>query len=296
MRQFDPGFAAHIASGATTLANCWLITRTDGVALGFTDHDETLSFAGQDYLPASGLDGSGAAQALGPQVDTSEVLGVLTSDAISEDDILLGRYDGATVAAWRVNWRDVSQRALLSRATIGEITREDGAFRAELRSGQQALNQVRGRIYSALCDATLGDARCGIDLANPLYAGAATVTAVRDRNRIAVSGLGTFDAGWFALGRATWTSGARAGLKDAILSHVREGSDDILAFAAPVGDGVVTGDTLAVTAGCDRLFSTCRDRFANVVNFRGFPHIPGNDFVLSYPRSGDPLNGAALFK
>ncbi len=296
MRQFDPAFAAHIATGATTLATCWLITRTDGVVLGFTDHDETLSFGGHDYVPANGLDGSGQSQALGPQVDTSEVTGVLSSAAISENDILLGRYDGATVETWRVNWRDVSQRALLSRATIGEITREDGAFRAELRSGQQALNQVRGRIYSALCDATLGDARCGIDLTNPLYSGTATVTAVRDRNRIAVSGLGAFDVGWFTLGRANWNSGARAALKDAILAHSREGSDDILAFGTPVGDNVIVGDTLGVTAGCDRQFTTCRDRFANVANFGGFPHIPGNDFVLSYPQAGDPLDGAPLFK
>jgi len=295
MRSFDPGFAAHIATGATTLASCWTITRGDGVVLGFTDHDETLSFGGQDYIPANGLDGSGQSQALGAKIDTSEVTGVLSSDAIDEDDILLGRYDGATVETWRVNWRDVSQRALLSRTTIGEITREDGAFRAELRSGQQALNQVRGRIYSSFCDATLGDTRCGIDLSNPLYSATATVTGVRDRNRVVVSGLAAFDVGWFTLGRASWTSGARDGLKDPILAHSREGTADILTFSAPVGDRVVIGDTVTVSAGCDRQFSTCRDRFANVADFRGFPHIPGNDFVLSYPRSGDPLDGAPLF-
>ena len=41
------------------------------------------------------------------------------------------------------------------------------------------------------------------------------------------------------------------------------------------------GDTFVVTAGCDKRFDTCRDRFDNAVNFRGFPHIPGNDFVVA---------------
>jgi hypothetical protein len=219
MRTLDPGFKAHIESGATTLATCWKITRTDAVVLGFTDHDLTLSLGGVDYLPAHGLDGSEVPQKLGPQVDTSEVLGILSSEAIVEADIDAGLYDGAAVETWRVNWRDVTQRLLMRRGTIGEIVREDGAFRAELRSGQQALNQVRGRIYSVYCDAVLGDSRCTVAHDHPNFA-----------------------------------------------------------------------------LGCDRALTTCRDRFANVANFRGFPHIPGNDFVLTYPRSGDALNGAPLFK
>jgi hypothetical protein len=219
VRTLDLGFKSHIESGATTLATCWKITRKDALVLGFTDHDVTLGFTGTSYAPAHGLDGSEAPQKLGAQVDTVEVLGVLNSEAITEADIDAGLYDGAEVETWRVNWRDVSQRLLLRRATIGEIVREDGAYRAELRSGQQALNQVRGRIYSVYCDAVLGDARCTVAHDHPSF------------------GL-----------------------------------------------------------GCDRALGTCRDRFDNVANFRGFPHIPGNDFVLRYPRTGDALDGAALFK
>ena len=216
MRTLDAGFAAHIASGATTLASCWKITRTDAVVFGFTDHHQTLSFGGTDYLPM--LDGSEVPARLGAQIDTGEVIGVLRSDAISEDDIAAGLFDGAAVETWRVNWRDVSQRVQLRRATIGEIVREDGQFRAELRSGQQALNRVRGRVYSPFCDAVLGDARCTVSHAHPDFA-----------------------------------------------------------------------------LGCDRQLGTCRDRFANVANFRGFPHIPGNDFVLRYPRADEAHDGGALF-
>ena len=56
MRTLDLGFKTHIESGATTLATCWKITRTDAVVFGFTDHDQVLSFGGTDYLPM--LDGS----------------------------------------------------------------------------------------------------------------------------------------------------------------------------------------------------------------------------------------------
>ncbi|MEO6014096.1 MAG: DUF2163 domain-containing protein [Devosia sp.] len=219
MRTLDVGFKAHVESGATTLANCWKLTRRDAMVLGFTDHDQTLSFGGIDYEPMHGLDGGEVGAKLGSQVDTTEIIGVLHSDAIEEADIAAGLYDGATVETWRVNWRDVGQRLLQRRATIGEIVREDGQFRGELRSGQQALNRVQGRLYSPLCDALLGDARCKVSPSHPHF------------------GL-----------------------------------------------------------GCDRQIGTCRDRFGNVANFRGFPHIPGNDFVLTYPRSDDPLEGSPMYR
>lgn len=216
MRTLDLGFRTHIESGTTTLATCWKISRTDDAVFGFTDHDQALSFDGTDYLPM--LDGGEVPARLGGQVDTAEVIGVLRSDAISEEDLAAGLFDRAAVETWRVNWRDVNQRVLLRRATIGEIVREDGQFRAELRSGQQALNRVRGRVYSPLCDAVLGDSRCKVLPEHPDFA-----------------------------------------------------------------------------LGCDRQLKTCRRRFDNVENFRGFPHIPGNDFVLRYPRDDRDLDGGALF-
>ncbi len=294
MRTLDTGFKAHVESGATTLCQCWRIERTDGVVLGFTDHDEGLSFDGIDYIPAHGLDGGEVAHKLGPQTDTSEVVGILHAAAITEDDILLGRYDGAVVECWRVNWRDVTQRHLLRRSSIGEIVREDGAFRAELRSAQHALNRPQGRIYQALCDASLGDARCGVDLDAPAYRAEAAVLAVEDRFRLRVGGVAGFAEGWFGFGRAVWSSGRRAGLTDDIARHARTGGADIFGFAAPVGEWVVPGDAFTAFAGCDRRFATCAEKFANGINFRGFPHVPGNDFVLRYPREGEPRDGRKL--
>jgi uncharacterized phage protein (TIGR02218 family) len=294
MKALDPAFAVHVASRATTLATCWRLTRRDGAVLGFTDHDRTLRFDGTDFLPAAGLDGGEVAHKLGAQVDTSEIVGVLASEAITEDDILLGRYDGALVETFRVNWRDVSVRDLAARATIGEIAREDGRFRAELRSGQQALNVPKGRLYQSLCDAELGDARCGVGLADPAFRALAVVSDIRDRFRLEISGVAAFAEGWFGFGTANWSSGRRSGILDRIQSHRRLGGADIFAFSAPVGDWVAVGDALAATAGCDRRFATCRAKFANAANFRGFPHIPGNDAVLSYPRTGATFDGAPL--
>ena len=296
MRVLDVGFAAHLAQSETTLCTCWRLERSDGLVLGFTDHDRSLSFGGTEYAPTFGLDGSEVPDRLGAQVSTSEVLGVLASPSITEDDIMLGRYDGAQVQTWRVNWAEVSQRLLLRRDAIGEIVREDGVFRAELRSVHEGLNATHGRIYQGLCDAQLGDVRCGVALDDPQWTALATVTGMDDANGITVAGLEDHAEGWFAFGAATWVDGRRQGLRDAVTGHGRAGGIDRLSFALRVGDWVDVGDTLSVTAGCDRRFATCQEKFGNTVNFRGFPHIPGSDYLLRYPREGDQLDGRAVVK
>jgi uncharacterized phage protein (TIGR02218 family) len=294
MRALPAGLAAHLAQDETTTAHCWRVVRNDGVVLGFTDHDRMLVVEGTECRPTHGLDGGEFPARLGQQVETGEVLGVLDSAAISEDDIMLGRYDGARVETWLVNWADASQFLKLRVDTIGEIVREDGVFRAELRSPQQALNVTRGRVYQGLCDAVVGDGRCGVDLDLPAHRGTAVVTAVIDDFQVRVSGLAGFDAGWFGFGVGTWTDGQRQGLADPVLTHRRDPDGDVLGFASRVGDWIGIGDVLSVTVGCDRRFATCRARFGNEVNFRGFPHIPGSDYVLRHPRQGDAMDGRAV--
>lgn len=296
MRELDPLFAAHLAGGATNLCTCWRLIRTDGAALGFTDHDVTLTFDGTGFEPATGGDGSEQAAKLGGATDTSELMALLTSDAIAESDIRLGRYDGAEVETWRVNWRDTEMRHLLRRDRIGEITLEDGVFRAELRSAQADLNRKQGRLYQALCGTTLGSPACGIDLDDPAYRADGAVVSVEGTRRLRVSGLTGFAVGRFSLGSLEWVSGNKTGLFDRIAAHGRDALGDWLDLDSEIAEWVAPGDTFVAHAGCDRLFSTCRTKFGNGVNFRGFPHIPGSDFVLTYPRQGDVLNGAPLIR
>jgi len=193
-----------------------------------------------------------------------------------------------------VNWSAVGQRVLMRRGAIGQVRRGRLAFVAEVRSLAHILNQTVGRTFQHACDAELGDARCGVDLDDPAHKGTGSVTALAGDRSFTVSGLGGFAAGWFTLGRLTWTSGANAGRVAEVTSHdVVAGARRLTLLEAPVRS-IAVGDDFVVRAGCDKRLETCRDRFANVVNFRGFPHIPGQDTVIRYPNRGDANSGDVL--
>ncbi|QFR31726.1 DUF2163 domain-containing protein [Ancylobacter sp. TS-1] len=279
MKTIPPGLAAALAGGVTTLARGWRLTRRDGVVIALTEHDEDLFVDGTLFRAASGASGSEDASALGFAVGGGEMSAALTSDLIDEADLDAGRYDGAAIELILADWSAPENFLVLRRATLGEVRREGGSFQAELRGLSAALNMVRGRLFTAGCDADLGDARCTVALDGPAYRADGTVAGVEGPGLLTASGLDAHAAGWFAQGRLVFTGGANEGFATEVKAHGIDGGARLELWQRPPAP-LAPGDGFTVTAGCDRRFETCRDRFANTANFRGFPHMPGNDAVL----------------
>ncbi len=296
MRQFSNDFANHIALGETNLATCWRITRQDGIVLGFSNHDEELEFDNTIFKPNFGADIGEVASKLGAQTDSSEIVGIINSDSISEKDILLGFYDGAKVETFMVNWKDPNMHELLRTDYIGEITRTDNIFRVELRSAQVELNIAKGKIYQSFCNARLGDNDCTIDLEQPQYKTDIIVNEIRDDFTIITDLISGIDNGYFSFGKAIWLDGERKNKADIITKHNNIDNQSHISFSEPIRDWVKIGDSLTIYAGCNRHFDTCRDKFSNIINFRGFPHIPGDDFILRYPTKSSQFNAEPLVK
>ena len=204
MKSFPATLQTHLDSGTTTLAWCWRLTRNDGVVFGFTDHDRSLTFDGTTFEPESGFTASEIRSGSDLSVDAQEAEGVLSSDTITETDILDGRWDNASVEIWRVNWQDTESRALLRRGAIGQLRRGRLHFVAEMRSLSHVLGQTIGRTFQASCDAAPGDARCGVNLNDPAFKDTGTVVLLSGNRGFTVSGLSNFAEGWFALGTLQW--------------------------------------------------------------------------------------------
>ncbi|SEO15754.1 phage conserved hypothetical protein BR0599 [Paracoccus alcaliphilus] len=294
MKSLAPDLQSHLDDGTTTLAWCWRITRADGMTLGFTDHDRALAFGGTDFEPESGLSASEIRAGSDLSADSQDAEGALTSDRITETDILDGRWDNALVEVWRVNWEAPGQRVLIRRGSIGELRRGRVAFVAEVRSLAHVLGQTVGRVFQGTCDAALGDSRCGVNLNDAAYTGTgAVVDRVRDR-AFTASGIGGFASGWFAFGYLEWTSGPNSDRQAEIMLHeLASGIVTITLLEAPVRP-VGGGDAFTIRAGCDKRSATCTAKFANILNFRGFPNIPGQDAVIRYATADGGHEGAVL--
>lgn len=259
----------------TSLAICWRLERRDGAGLGLTSHDRPLIVDGVHYEPSPGMIPAAVRSELGLEPRSSEVAGSLTSAAISDADVAAaGRWDGAALKLFAVDWEQPEADGLaLLEGELGQVTTRDGALEAELLGAATKLEGPICPSTSPECRAELGDPRCRVDMAG---------RRVRARV-IGVSGhVVTVDQPVderFRFGEMRFLAGPANGQRRRILAvegqqlHLRSAP-----FAA-----VVAGTPVELVEGCDKRLATCSARFGNAGNFRGEPHLPGNDLLTRYP-------------
>lgn len=298
MKRLPQGLAAHVATGETTLCRAWRVTCRDGFRLGLTEHDQRLVFDSTVFEPGTGFAATEASSASGLAAPGAEVRGGFSSEAITEADLAAGRYDGARVELFLVNWQaPEDQHVLVTVQEIGEVSRAGPGFSAELRSFAHRLQQPEGRIYNRRCDADLGDARCRVNMTVANRRVSAVVAQVLAADHVAVSGLPDLVEGHFRLGHLRFDAGLLAGRRVAIEeSGAAEGGLVMLRLWLPLEARPAAGDAVTLTVGCDKSFATCREKFGNSLNFRGFPHMPGSDFAYSYVSGDSTHDGGVLYR
>jgi uncharacterized phage protein (TIGR02218 family) len=258
----------------TALAFCWRVERADGAGIAMTSHDQEIVRDGVSYAADPGLMPAAIERRLGLEPGSGEVAGALSSDALTATDLMLGRWDGAKVRLTASDWSDAAAGAIdLMGGELGEVSLGDESFSAELRGASARLAEPVCPATSPECRARFGDKQCRVDLAGRTQVARVVSssgnsleldTAVDDRKMF---------------GRLRYLSGANCGLDTVVLGVDGAG---VRVRDLPGGE-VEVGCRVELRDGCDKRFETCVSRFANSANFRGEPHLPGNDLLMRYP-------------
>lgn len=273
MKSIGASLRTHQQGRTLTLADLWKVTRTDAAVYGFTSLDRDLLYQGVTYQAETAFAASNVDQDTRLSVGNLEISGYFDSAAITQADAEAGLWDGARVELLRVNYADLSQgHEIIATGEVGEVRLLDGRLVAELRGFLQRLQNQQGRVYLPTCDLELGaqgDFKCNVGMAPFTHAG--TVTSVADRANFTASGLAQA-TNYFRFGVVTWTTGSNSGRRMEVKAFTAGG---VFALQMPMAGAIAAGDTFTAKAGCDKQLATCRDRFSNVVNFGGFPTVPG---------------------
>jgi uncharacterized phage protein (TIGR02218 family) len=283
MKAISPALQAHYALGTTTIARCWRIQRKDGVVVRVNSTDTDIPYpfaaAGEVYQAKAGGSPSAIVGEASGAVQNSEMTGLFDASTVSESDIYAGLYDGAQVAIFEVNYADLTMgHLLLQTGTIGNVQAGRMAFQAEVRGLMQSLQQPVGRLYQPSCSATLGDARCKVNLPALVKTGALTaVDATIGRRKFTDTARTEYQT-YFDNGIITWTSGLNNGLSEEIASFV----GGVISLKQPMPYNVAVGDTYSIVPGCNKLLTANLVRYgvvqtaaANVINDATRTEAPG---------------------
>lgn len=270
----------------STSCRCVKIARRDGVLFGFTDHDKDLTIAGLVYASRTAINPTASEIKADLSIDNQELRSVLSSDAITDADLVAGKYDGAEVTVALVDFTNLPDSLdnglhVIMKGIVGEVRSSDTYYKMETLSKPAALlNRNNSKKVQPLCPYQFGDAKCGIDLNASGYVHLATVSAVTSNSTFQIDT--SFANDLLSFGLLAFTSGLNIGLKFEILSQ--QNNEIRLFVGTPYV--IVVGDTLTITQGCKKTTDACKG-YNNFVNFGGFPSdgnfIPGSDYLLASP-------------
>lgn len=277
MRALSLAQKAALADPATQLATIWRIARTDGVVLRLCDWDVQIEADGETWIPNGSTERSSVRLGTGLQAGNLDIKGFFAADQITDPDLLAGRYDyAALLVSIAFADRDLPSIPLAS-GRFGEVQGDNGRYSVEINDLLQALQASIGESTSAACRATFGDARCQASLAT--WRHTYTLAAVTDARTLVLTGPGLLPAGTYAQGLVEVMDGDAAGWQMELKAW--DAGTLTLGLYLPLPVVPAAGDTVRVTAGCDKAFATCKAVFANTINFQGEPHVPGLDALAA---------------
>jgi uncharacterized phage protein (TIGR02218 family) len=278
MKSASTDLAAHILEGQTTLSTCYKVVRTDGVTQGFTDHDEDLVIDGVTYLASSGFSKFNLNDKANLEMSNLQVDGMINA-GMTIADLRARRYDYADVQIFMVNWADLTMGTIvLLTGKFGPVTINEYGFSVTLNGLAGRLQNIRGDLYQPTCRVDLGSAQCGVDVTALEQSG--TVATTDGWRNLTATGITGAD-GEFNGGLLTWATGDNAG-ESVEVRQWTSGSSALVLYLKTLAE-IQVGDTFKLQPGCDKLITTCSQKFSNVINFRGEPYVPGTDYLLTIP-------------
>lgn len=272
-------------------ATCWTFTRTDGLVLGYTSHDQTVSFRGVDHVPCNSL--AASAVEMSSIVGTTgsiDLIGLLSDAGVSEKDIYNGLYDGANIEVWLVPWSNAGGETpiRLIAGVVGANGHETASYSQELLTeGQRLQQRALLETITPGCRFLFGnqvDPRCPVDLSLLEVTGSVTALAIpnasTDSARRIFSDSTRLEAdGYFSLGRVTWTTGANVGA----VSEVKDFIGGQFILWESLLNQIALTDAYIATPGCDKSPAAHLTFEPDMKKFGGFPFVSGPDMLVRRP-------------
>ena len=247
------------------------IWRDGGEHWYYTSGDVTLTYDGNDYVPAT-LKRTGAKYDSQLEVTKMEVTAGYLEDPVIEF-IAINPIEILWIEIKKLfRDQDPLEASIVFVGQIKHVSFQGNAAKVECVGFEHFLKMpVPTFRYQITCNHKLFDSGCGLIKAS--YKITTEVTLNADKTQLTSSAFEAKADGYFTFGHVDFGVESRM-----IIVHT--GNTITLAYKMNELD---SGETVDAYPGCDGRAITCRDKFNNIDNFLGFPFIPQENPALRVP-------------
>lgn len=277
MKAATAGTIALLAGNEFLMCELYTITLISGTILRYTDADIDITYLANTFTRMSPkISRDRTKLVVGIEVDTMKVtLCPATTDLLSgipvSQFVSNGGFDAATVQVDRCfmpTYGDTSNGVVnIFTGDVSEVQFTRNEVILSISSDLQLLTTPLPRnIISPSCSHILFDSGCTKVKSTYLVSSSCNAGSTVSVINATLAQASTY----FDNGTITFTSGPNAGVTRTIRSYLV----GVITLALPLPNVPATGNTFSAYPGCDKTSATCNTKFANLVNFRGFPFVP----------------------
>lgn len=291
MQDLNADWQQHISLNVTQICHCLKLQKGD-VSLYLTNHDRVFAFLAETYLADEYLEIQPVKFSQNLADDRFEISTYINADLLSYELIEADFLNQAGFYLYQVNWHKPDEYNLLKTGVVGDILIDKAEIKLSLHGIAKPLEYRYGRLLQEKCDAQFGDNRCSINANLSAYNVSGQVSLVKSAHAFEVTLPSGVDNAYFSNGHLQWQTGDNVNLGTQKLRIVRQfkqsDTQHLIELHHAAKQPIEVSDQLKLTIGCDKSFTTCRDKFANSAGFRGFAQMPGKDFKFAYPQRTVP--------
>jgi len=277
MKTISDDFKNSLKNNTINLIRCWKITLLDGAILGFTTNNCDIIYDNLKYFSFSSDNIKNLESNIDIKEDFFKIQNVISTDIITNNDILSGKYNNAKVEVFLLNNFDLTQgKIVLLNGKIYDIEYKDNIFIAKVIGLKENLNVEIGEMYGPLCRANFCDKKCKLNRNNFTFTGSISEVISNSEFKTSDTTFLSKPNAYFENGVITFTSGNNKNQK----MEVKQFSNGDFVLSIEMPYIIMVGDSFSVISGCDKSFKSCCNKFSNAINFRGEPHLPGIDILL----------------
>lgn len=280
MKTLHNEYKKFMIKDVTTIVNCFSIEFENGNKLGYTNHTSDIIFIEEPNLiyKSTGFTNTANQKTSSMNVDNLDSDFMIDDIDIKQNDLERGIWNNAKIKYFRCNYSlpfSYNYIEKIQKGIVADITKNKNYFSLEVSSLTQNLQTRSVKITKPTCDAQFCDNQCKLDINN--YTNNAVIQYVVTNKEFI---LETSPSENLENGLIEFTSG------DAYLQKIEIKSFDTttktLILKEECNYNVQIGDTIKLVDGCDKLKKTCKTKYNNVVNFRGFSFIPSSTEVINF--------------
>ena len=250
----------------TNLALCLEVLFASGEKICITDVKHKVLLQEQLYYPVLLQHSFNFVKVVNQPDQPDDISFTIDSEFLSTSDVMEGKLYAAQIKVQLVDYVLNKSYFCKSYDVMEVIHDSSDKFFISMKPKSNKINNFLNQHFSPICRAEFCDERCKLNKKDFSVEG--QIIKLIDTNTF--KWLAKIkEHSYYIGGKFLLTNGVHCGQEFTILESMGQN----LKINLPLQVKLKVGDQFIITAGCDKHLDTCRDKFSNVINFRGEPFI-----------------------